>query len=287
MQKKPFRFVPFLLAALAGAPAFAAAPAVDLKNDESRSVSVPLGSDNGVTSESDFEAAAEGGATVPVFPAEIFRDRFWSAPLSPEDYGAIRVGASVRPLQADRTAHRLMRQMAAEQRRALGREQAEAGRAEAARKVAALKERRDRLSAEREKLEGWIADADRGIADERERAQRREDGAEQDALRAQQRIDDLVDQRNELQSQRDALPREDRAGRERLTDRIRALNSRISSERDSLRSAQDRFRESRSSLRRESADRRKMAADRDALAAEIKSLDRQIADAEAKAKPER
>ncbi len=254
----------------------AAGLAVDLKNDESRSISVPVGSDRGITPENDFEVLVGGDQTVPVFPADIFKDRFWSAPLSPEDYDAIRTGLPVQPLAADKTTHKLMRKLAGEQRKALKREQAETKRAAAGKTLADLKERRSRLQARKEKIEGWIADADRGLADEKERVQWRDDSADDDIARSKQRIDDLTDQRNELQAQRDALPARDRVGRDRLTSQITSANSRISSERNTLRLAEEQKRDSKTFLRGDVRDRRQMVADRDALVVEIRALDRQI-----------
>ncbi|HEY5997069.1 MAG TPA: hypothetical protein VIU29_08600 [Candidatus Deferrimicrobiaceae bacterium] len=278
---KTARCCPLLLAAMLTFsihPAGAAGLAVDLKNDESRSISVTVGSDNGVTRESDFEVILGKDQTVPVFPAEIFKDRFWSAPLSPEDFDSIRIGAPVQPLAAGKTAHGLMRKLAAEQQKTLRREQAETKQAETGKKLAELRDRRSRLQAEKEKLDGWIASADSDIAEEKGRVQWRDDSAEQDIARSQQRIGDLTDQRNELQSQRDALPRKDKAGRDRLTAQIASINSSIASERNTLRYAQDRKREARTFLRRNVVDKGRMIADRDALAVEIRALDREIAD---------
>ncbi len=267
------------LIVLAFRPAAGAAGlAVDLRNDESRSLSVPAGSDNGITLESDFEVQVGKDQAVPVFPAEIFKNRFWSAPLSPEDFEAIRTGMPVKPFAADKTTHKLMRKIAAEYAKQIGQEKASSRRWEQLKQAADLKERRSRLLAEKEKLDGWIADATRDIAGEQEKARSRADSAEQDIARAQQRIDDLTDQRNEAQSQRDALPREDRAGRNRLTTQVTSLNGRLSSERDSLRSAQDRKRDSTVFLQREKRDKRTLSADRDKLSVEIKAIDRQIAE---------
>jgi hypothetical protein len=271
--------LPVLLFALAGAvPSFAAGPlTVELKNDDSRSISVHAGAADGVTPESDFEVVLGGDQSVPVFPAEIFKDRFWSAPLSQEDYDSIRLGAPVRQFTADKTSHRLMRKLAAEQKKTLRREQDEATRADVAKKVAALRDRRARLQAEKEKLDGWIASADRGLAGEKDRQRWLDDSAERDIARSQQRIDDLTDRRNELQAQREALPRKDSAGRERLTGQITSLNASIASERDSLRASRDRKRDSRTFLDRDLTDKRKMQADRDAIDVEIRALDREIA----------
>ncbi|HEY3489261.1 MAG TPA: hypothetical protein VGK27_03940 [Candidatus Deferrimicrobiaceae bacterium] len=257
--------------------AFAAGLTVDLKNDDARSVSISIGADNGVTPESDFEVVIDAEHTIPVFPVEIFPLRFWSAPLAPDDYDAIRTGMAIQPLKADKTTHRLMRKMAAEQQKTLRREQAEVKRAETGKKLDDLLARRARLVAQKDKIDGWIVDADRGLADETDRAQWRDDSADQDIARSQQRIDDLTDQRNELQAQRDALPRKDRAGYDRLTSQITSVNAGIASERNSLRYAQDRKRDSRTFVDRGVRDKRKLQADRDALAVEIRALDREIA----------
>lgn len=275
-----FRIAGALVAALlvAASPARAAGLSVDLKNDETRSISVRLGTDNGVTSESDFTVTLADGQSVPFFPAELFKDRFWSAPLSPEEYGAIKPGAAVERYSPDKVTHQMLRRIAAERQKTIQREQADAKQAEAGKELADLKARRSRLMAEKEKLDRWIADAEGDIAEEKDRAQWRDDSAEQDIDRSKQRIADLTDQRNELQAQRDALSRTDKAGRDGLTGRIASINASIASERNSLRAAQDRKRDAKAFLRRDVRDKKKMIADRDALAVEIRALDRRISE---------
>jgi hypothetical protein len=276
---KTARLVPLLLfaaLALASLPAGAAELAVDLKNDASRSISVPVGTDNGVTAESDFEVVAGTEQTVPVFPGELFRDRFWSAPLSAEDYALIAKGAPVRPFKADKTTHKLMRRIAAEYGKQLEQEKASAKRWEQRKQQADLADRRTHLQEQKERLDARIAEAGRGIADGQDRARWKDDSADQDIVRAEQRIADLTDQRNELQSQRDALPRQDRTGIARLSEQVRLLNVRIASERDVIRRAQERKLDSKSAIQRDYRDRRTLQAESDALAVEIKALDRQI-----------
>jgi hypothetical protein len=260
--------------------ASAAGLAVDLKFEETRAVSVPLGADNGVTAESDFLVAIDNEHKVAVIPSEIFPKRFWSAPLAPEEFSAIRTGMAVERYAPDKMTHQLLRRIAAEYSKQIKMEQFANKQWEQRKKLGDLRERRAKLLNEKEKIEGWIAETDRTIADAQLRSDQRSDSAEQDTARAQQRLDDYTDRRNELQSRRDALPRSDSAARDRLTEQISALNGRIASERDTIRAAQERLRDAKASLRVDVRDKRKLQADRDAIVLEMKTIDREIADLE-------
>jgi hypothetical protein len=277
-----FRIAGALVAALliAASPARAAGLSVDLKNDESRSISVMLGTDNGVTAESDFTVRLPDGQAVPFFPAELFKDRFWSAPLSPEDYGAIAAGAAVERYSPDKVTHQMMRRIAAEYGKQLLQEKASAQKWEKRKALSGLKEQRARLVERRTRVEGWIADAERGLAGDRERMERSNDGIDGDIDRAEQRIADLVDQRQELQAQRDAISDKRRGDYGRLTNEIANLGGRIASERNSLNSLRDRKRANKGFVDRDVRGKSELEAERRSLDAEIKALDLKIREAE-------
>ncbi len=260
------------------APAAAADLAVDLKNDASMAVSVPVGTDNGVTAASDFVAGA-GKTAVAIYPNEVYERRFWSQPLSEEAYDMLRAGTPVRRVDLDNAAHVKVR-VEGEARKAAYREKWEAARREAARremdelrgKKAGIEERRDGLDVR-------IAETERALADEEGRLDWVTGSEEQDIDRSLQNIQDYADRRDELQEQRNALsgrspyPREEI---DRLTAEIRQLNERIASERASIRGSRDRKRSARTSFLSRRKEWQNLVSDRKALDVELRAIDRRI-----------
>jgi len=277
-MKRAVLFLLSVLPALDAAPGFAADIAVELKNDASMTVSVPVGSDNGVTPASDFQAAADGLA-VAIYPNEIFEKRFWSQPLSQEAYDRIRTGMPVRRVILDNAAHIRVR-VEGEARKAEYREKWEAAKREAAlresddlrRKKAGLEERRDAL-------DGLIADAEKALADEEERQDWLTGSEEGNIDRSLQNIQDYADRRDELQEQRNALSGQSPYPRDeinRLTAEIRRLNDRIASERVGISTSRDRKRSARTSFLARRKDWQNLVSDRKSLDSEIRALDRRI-----------
>ncbi len=275
------RAVLFLLAvfpALGAALAFPADLSIDLKNDASMAVSVPVGSDNGVTPASDFQAAADG-VPVAIYPGEIYEKRFWSQPLSQDAYDRLRTGTPVRRVTLDKAAHVRVR-VEGEARKAEYMARWEAAKREAARReIDELRLKKASLEERREAVEGRIAEAEKTLADEEGRLDWLTGSEEADIDRALSRIQDFADRRDELQEQRNALsgqspyPRDEIA---RLTSEIKRLNERIASERDDIRTARDRKRSARTSYMSGRKDWQNLVSDRKALDAEIRSLDRRI-----------
>src|SRR5512145_425741 len=247
--KRAVLFLLAVLPVLGAAPGSAADLAIDLKNDASMAVSVPVGSDNGVTSASDFRADADG-QPVAIYPNEIFEKRFWSQPLSQEAYDRIRTGTPVRRVTLDNVAHVGVR-VEGEARKAEYRAKWEAARREAARReLDELRGKKASLEERRDAVDGRIADAEKALADDEGRMDWTTDGEEQDIDRSLQNIQDYADRRDELQEQRNALSGQSPYPRDeigRLTAEIKRLNDRIASERDGVRSARDRKRSARTS----------------------------------------
>lgn len=275
------RAVLFLLAvlpALDAAPGIAAGLAVDLKNDASMAVSVPAGSDNGVTPASDFQAVADGVA-VAIYPDEIFEKRFWSQPLSREAYDGVRTGTPVRHVTLDNAAHIRIR-AEGEARKAEYLERWEAARREAARRESdELRRKKAGLEERRDALDGRIAEAENALADEEERQDWLAGSEERAIDRSLGNIQDYADRRDELQEQRNALSGQSpypRGEINRLTAEIRRLNDLIASERDNIRTSRDRKRSARTAFLARRKDWQNLVSDRKALDAEMRALDRRI-----------
>ncbi|MHB9060667.1 MAG: hypothetical protein ACYC47_04120, partial [Desulfobacteria bacterium] len=85
------RFKLLFLAVLLIAPALArgADGRVELKNADALSVSVPLGTVNGVSRESDFAVRTSDNGTVLLYPVDLYEKMFWSRTLSQEEFSRI------------------------------------------------------------------------------------------------------------------------------------------------------------------------------------------------------
>ncbi len=275
------RAVLILLAVLplpGASPAVAADLAVDLKNDASMAVSVPVGTDNGVGPASDFRAG-DGAAAVILYPDELFEKRFWSQPLSQEEYDRLGAGTPVRRVALDNAAHVRTRVQGAE-RKAAYRARWEAARREAERRETdELRRRKASLEERRDALDVRIAEAEKALTEEEGRLDWLTGSEDREIDRALQRIQDDADRRDDLQEQRNALsgqapyPRDEIA---RLSAEIRQLNDRIASERASVRTSRDRKRSARTSFLSARKDWQNLVADRKALDAEIRALDRKV-----------
>lgn len=263
-------------------PASAAVPAVDLKNEGVMAVSVPIGSDNAVGTDNDFRVFADNGV-VTIYPQELFKDRFWSQPLSDEEYARIRTGMGVARAELDPVAHALMRAKGEERRAEILARQEEARRQFVRRKIADLEEKREALVGRRDGLDERIAAAENVLADEEGRMEWTLNAEDERIDRALQAIQDFGDKRDELQAQREALSRaSSRSDFARQSAEIARLSDRIGSERDVIRAARDRKRSARTSYLSRKQDWQKLVAERRDLRNEIRSIDQKIRDLEGK-----
>lgn len=276
--KRAVLFLPALLLLLCPVPGRPAGLAIDLKNDASMAVSVPVGADNGVTPASDFRADAEG-RPVAIYPTEIYERRFWSQPLSEEAYGRIRTGTPVRRVTLDNAAHVKVR-VEGEARKAEYRERWEAAKREAAsREVEELRRKRAGVEERRDALDVQIAEAEKALADEEGRLDWLTGSEEQDVDRSLQIIQDYADRRDELQEQRNALSGQSPYPRreiDRLTAEIRQLNDRIASERATIRTSRERKRSARTSFMARRKEWQNLVSDRKALDVEARAIDRRM-----------
>lgn len=254
--------------------------AVDLKNEAFLSVSVPLGTDNGISAGSDFALLGEDNTVLfHLYPDELYTNRFWSQPLSADRFSRVLVGMPVRAVSLPEIEHAKVR-AEGEARKRQYREKREEARREAARvEIGKLKEKRRLLEGQREDLDERLADAERDLADEESRMEWLVGSEDRDIDHSLEEILSLADERDELQARRLALSRETpipRAEIDRLTEEIRRIHDRLESERRAIRNARERKRSSRYAFQSRRKEWKQLAADRKRLAAEIDALDRKI-----------
>lgn len=267
-------------------PAWAAGPPVskiELKNAESRAVSVPLGSDNGVTKGADFSVTLPDGSAVVIYPVELYERLFWSQPLSDEAYDRIERGAPVVAVVLSTQDHADVRRKGEATAKDLAAKVAAAKREKARVEAASLREARERLADKRDRLDEKASDLEKSLLDAEGRMEWASDSEDRDIDRALQNIEDHAQRRDELQSQRDAASRKTpypKSEVDSLTREISRLNDRIARERTDVSTSRDRKREAKAAYLERKRDWKGIVADRDAVEAEIKALDRKIRDLE-------
>jgi len=79
---------------------------VEMKNLDAMAVMVPIGSENGVEVESDFEVLDSKGSVVAhIFPFELYKRYFWSQPLDRKVYDSITEGMDIREVELAKKPH--------------------------------------------------------------------------------------------------------------------------------------------------------------------------------------
>lgn len=269
-----------LLALPARATVQALQSTIGLKNSEAMAASAPLGTRNGLTAEADLEVISpEGDVVARVYPFELYNDRFWTQPLPPEVYDRIRVGMAVRMVSLSSAEHLRLRQEGERQRGALV-ERQNAARREAQRaQVEELRAHRNATLERLDAVERRVAAAEERLLDAEDRMNSALLSEDRDVDRSMETIESLVDEREELQAQREVLaqkepfPKREVGG---LTTQIERLSGRIDGERQQIRASRDRTRSVRETYVSRRQEWREAVAERKSLEAEIRSLDRRL-----------
>ncbi len=262
--------------------ALAAALPVDLKNESAMAVSVPIGTDNAVGADNDFLVAADNGS-VAIYPQELFRNRFWSQPLSEEDFARIRTGMEAAPAAMDQVTRAVIRAKGEARRAEILARQREARRQFLVRKIEDLRSRREALMERRDALDERIAAEEKLLVDEEGRMEWTTSVEDERIDRALQAIQDLGDRRDELQARREEHSRtSSRSDFARQSTEAAHLSDRIAAERDAIREARDRKRSARSAYLSRKQEWQKLVAERRELRSGIRAVDQKIQDLEAK-----
>lgn len=197
---------------------------VDFTNNESRSISVRLGSVDGITADMDFAVLDSSGAQVAAFfPQEILNDRFWSGPLEADDYEKVASGAAVIRVTLSPEDAALLRERFAVRRAVLKRERLK-------RKVDDLRKDKDDLKERINEVKVDQVGLTNEIDSLRARLKREQDLAQRQVDDLQGRVDKLREERTDLQKDReDLLDRREDLLRRRdpPQERINGLNEDI------------------------------------------------------------
>lgn len=228
--------------------------AVDFLNDETRSVSIPVGSQLGLTSDT-FFALLDGENIViaEIYPFEILPTRFWSGPLTAEAFSRVRIGTRAVRIFPDQDKKRLLtdeyRARAAALRGAMVRRQKdrlEISLREIDEEILYLNNILRKLQRERLELRSKLQDEKQAVDGQLERVSDRLDAARND-------LDDLEDERYELIEERNRLSARENPPQsriQRLDERISRLNVEVGELRDEVQELREERRETREDAER-------------------------------------
>lgn len=260
---------------------------VDFTNAESRSISVRLGSADGITAEMNFAVLDSARVQIAEFyPHEILVDRFWSGPLEKEAFSRVNTGARVIRIELDREQADILREQVQNRLVLLGEEK-----------------RRKRLDSLRENLlvlEDGLNELDvklfhlnSGLSSLRDQLVKEKDRIQRQVSDIQDRVDGLRDERAELAERRaklldkrQNLLRQKDPPRERINDingdiadidlDIRQINLRIDEHRDEIRDLRNETSDIREKIVFAQDERRGLDLTRQELVLEKKAIEREI-----------
>ena len=292
-----------LLAVFAGYPVKAAEDSgspgklvVDFTNNESRSISVRIGSADGITADMNFAVLDSSEAKIAEFyPHEILIDRFWSGPLSDIDYGRISSGSKVVRVNLESGEAASLREQVSARLAALQKER--------------LKRRIENLNQEKSDLEELINDIDVesvGLSNElkslrgklkKEKAliQRQVDELQEQIDEFREERSELAEDREDLLDRRDDYSRRNNPPQDRISDLnkdiadldrdIGQVNIEINDLRDEIRDLRDETKDIQEDIRLILEEQQELGAERRELELELKVVEREIAELSEKPSP--
>jgi len=261
--------------------------AVDFTNRESRSISLRVGSADGISAKMNFAVLDSSGRQIAeFFPHEIMTDRFWSGPLDRENFVRVRTGDPVIRINLSPSeATRLREQF--HERMVLLREEKRKRRLELlGEEKVDLEEQINELDVESVGLKNDIKSIQEELKREKSLSKRHIDDL-------QERIDELRDERSELTTEReelldkrDTLLRRSSPPQDRISDlnteiadldrEIGQFNLEIDDHRDDIRDLREESRELEEEIREVRDQQRELDLERRELEIELNELEREL-----------
>jgi predicted nucleic acid-binding Zn-ribbon protein len=265
--------------------------AVDFTNRESRSISLRLGSADGISADMDFAVLDSAGIQIAeFFPHEIMADRFWSGPLDREDFEKVQTGDSVIRINLSQgEASRLREQF--HERMVLLQEERRKGRLEI------LGEDKAELEEEINELDVELFGVRKDLNSLQEKLKREKSYIKRDIDDLQDQIDELRDERSELSTQRrelldrrDTLLRRSDPPQDRISDinaeiadldrEIGQYNLEIDDMRDDIRDLREETMELEQEIREVRDNKRELDSEKAELLLGLKEVMREIGELE-------
>ena len=261
--------------------------AVDFTNRESRSISLRVGSADGISAKMNFAVLDSAGRQIAeFFPNEIMIDRFWSGPLDQENFARVRTGDPVIRINlSESEATRLREQF--HERMVLLREERRKRRLELlGEEKVDLEEQINELDVESVGLKNDIKSIQEELKREKSLSKKHIDDL-------QERIDELRDERSELTTEREelldkrnTLLRRSSPPQDRISDlnteiadldrEIGQFNLEIGDHRDDIRDLREESRELAEEIREVRDQQRELDSEKAELQLGLKEVMREI-----------
>jgi predicted nucleic acid-binding Zn-ribbon protein len=291
----PVIFLTFLLAEGLMHPNISAAeqavPAerlvVDFTNRESRSISLRVGSADGINAEMNFAVLDSAGMQIAeFFPHEIMTDRFWSGPLDQENFARVRTGDPVIRINLNQNeAARLREQF--HDRMVLLREEQRKRRLELLGEAKVdLEEQINELDVESVGLKNDIKSLQEELKREKSLSQRHIDDLQEQIDELRDERSELTTEREELLDKRDTLLRRSDPPQDRISDlnaeiadldrEIGQFNLEIDDLRDDIRDLREESRELEEEIREVREEQRELELERKELKLEMDDIIQEI-----------
>ena len=260
---------------------------VDFTNRESRSISLRVGSADGISAKMNFAVLDSAGRQIAeFFPYEIMTDRFWSGPLDQENFARVRTGDPVIRINlSESEATRLREQF--HERMVLLREERRKRRLELlGEEKVDLEEQINELDVESVGLKNDIKSIQEELKREKSLSKRHIDDRQEQIDELRDERSELTTEREELLDKRDTLLRRSSPPQDRISDlntevadldrEIGQFNLEIDDLRDDIRELREESRELEEEIREVREEQRELDLERRELELELNELEREL-----------
>jgi len=261
--------------------------AVDFTNRESRSISLRVGSADGISAKMNFAVLDSVGRQIAeFFPHEIMTDRFWSGSLDQENFARVRTGDPVIRINlSESEAARLREQF--HERMVLLREERRKRRLELlGEEKVDLEEQINELDVESVGLKNDIKSIQEELKREKSLSERHIDDLQEQIDELRDERSELTTEREELLDKRDTLLRRSSPPQDRISDlnteiadldrEIGQFNLEIDDHRDDIRDLREESRELEEEIREVRDQQRELNLERKELELELNELEREL-----------
>jgi len=261
--------------------------AVDFTNRESRSISLRLGSADGISAEMNFAVLDSAGRQIAeFFPYEIMADRFWSGPLDRENFARVRTGNPVIRINLSQSEATLLREQFHERMVLLREEQRKRRLELIGEEKVDLEEQINELDIESFGLKKDLKSIQEELKREKNLSRRHIDDLQEQVDELRDERSELTTEREELLDKRDTLLRRSNPPQDRISDlnteiadldrEIGQFNLEIDDLRDDIRDLREESRELEEEIREVRDQQRELDLERRELELELNELDREL-----------
>jgi predicted nucleic acid-binding Zn-ribbon protein len=260
---------------------------VDFTNRESRSISLRVGSADGISAKMSFAVLDSAGIQIAeFFPHEITNDRFWSGPLAYEAFTRVRIGDTVVRINLDHSESARLREQVHERIVQLRKERREERLVLIGDEKVELEEQINELNVESVYLKNDLKSLQEKLKREKSRTKRQVDDLQDQIVELRDERSEFSTERKELLDKRDTLLRRRDPPQDRISDLnsevaeldrdIGQLNIEINDLRDDIRDLREETRDLEDEIREVREEQRELDQEKNELKLEVSELEREL-----------